>query len=66
MKMEKHVKQRIFKNALLSLFIYALPVLLMFAVFYFTGQKPWLKKPKESSVSSHNNKLSTFKNNNND
>jgi hypothetical protein len=66
MKMEKHVKQRIFKNALLSLFIYALPVLLMFAVFYFTGQKPWLKKSKESSVSSNTNKLSTFKNNNND
>jgi hypothetical protein len=41
MKMEKHIRQRIIRNAILSVFIYALPVLLMLATFYFTGQKPW-------------------------
>ena len=49
MKMEAHVKQRIFKNALLSLFIYALPVLLMFLTFYITGQRPWLEKKQKST-----------------
>ena len=48
--MEKQVKEQIFRNALLSIFIYALPVLLMFAVFHFTGQKPWLKKPKKHNT----------------
>jgi len=44
MKMEKPIADRIFRNALLSLFIYALPVLLMLLTFYITGEKPWLKK----------------------
>lgn len=42
--MEHHIKQRILKNALLSLFIYARPVILMFISFYLSGEKPWLKK----------------------
>lgn len=41
MQMEIHVKRRIIRNAQLSLFLYALPVLLMMACFYFTGEKPW-------------------------
>ena len=49
MKMEVHVKQRIFKNALLSLFIYALPVLLTFLTFYITVQRPWLEKKQKST-----------------
>lgn len=44
MKMEKTIADRLFRNALLSLFIYALPVLLMLFTFYITGEKPWLKK----------------------
>jgi preprotein translocase subunit YajC len=43
MKLEEPVKKRIIRNALLSLFIYALPVILMILTFYFTGQRPWLK-----------------------
>ncbi|GAA4786561.1 hypothetical protein GCM10023231_13250 [Olivibacter ginsenosidimutans] len=43
MKMEKEVKDRIVRNVLLSLLIYALPVLLMFLYFWITGQKPWMK-----------------------
>ena len=44
MKIEESVKKRIIRNIFLSLFIYALPILLMFFTFYFTGQRPWLKK----------------------
>jgi preprotein translocase subunit YajC len=44
MKLEQATKQRIIKNALLSLFIYVLPLALMFVTFYFTGQRPWEKK----------------------
>ncbi|WP_162836331.1 hypothetical protein [Pedobacter lusitanus] len=52
MKIEEAVKKRIIKNVILSLFIYALPILLMFLTFYFTGQRPWLKKnPKTSLIS---------------
>jgi hypothetical protein len=44
MKMEPRITNRIFRNALLSLFIYALPVILMFLTFYLTGQRPWATK----------------------
>lgn len=44
MKMGKPIANRIFRNALLSLFIYALPVLLMLITFFITNEKPWLKK----------------------
>lgn len=44
MKMEKSIANRLFRNALLSLFIYALPILLMLLTFYITNEKPWLKK----------------------
>lgn len=43
MKLEEPVKKRIIRNALLSLLIYALPIVLMIVTFYFTGQRPWLK-----------------------
>lgn len=49
MKIEESVKQRIIKNVFVSLFIYALPILLMFFTFYFTGQRPWLKKAHQTS-----------------
>ncbi|WP_419698727.1 hypothetical protein [Mucilaginibacter sp. NFX135] len=44
MKLEEAQKTRIIKNAFLSLLLYALPLVLMFATFYFTGQRPWEKK----------------------
>jgi hypothetical protein len=44
MKMEPHIARRMFRNALLSLFIYALPFILMFFTFYVTGQRPWSTK----------------------
>ncbi|SDZ82056.1 hypothetical protein [Pedobacter hartonius] len=56
MKLEKTTQSRIVRNALLSLFLYALPILLMFVTFYFTGQRPWEKKQpaKTSAVSAKN------------
>ena len=52
MQMEPHISRRFFRNALLSLFIYALPFLLMFFTFYVTGQRPWATKvPNRSQVS---------------
>ncbi|WP_460667210.1 hypothetical protein [Larkinella knui] len=50
MKMEPRIARRIVRNALLSVFIYALPVLLMLATFYFTGQRPWEKKAKQKPL----------------
>lgn len=59
MKLEEPVKKRIVRNAILSLFIYALPVVLMIVTFHFTGQRPWLKnqqnkKPNPSTVNHKN------------
>ena len=50
MKLEETVRKRIIRNALLSLFIYALPIVLMIATFYFTGQRPWLKNQNNKKV----------------
>jgi hypothetical protein len=47
MKMETRIRNRIFRNALLSIFIYTLPIVLMFLTFYITGERPWEKKAKE-------------------
>lgn len=41
MKMQKHISDRIVRNVLLSLFIYALPVVLMLLTFYISGERPW-------------------------
>jgi Trk-type K+ transport system membrane component len=48
MKLAKETKQKIIRDALVSLFIYALPVILMFLYFSLTGQKPWLNNAKPS------------------
>ena len=41
MKMQPFIVHRIIKNALISLLIYALPVLAMLLVFYIRGERPW-------------------------
>jgi sterol desaturase/sphingolipid hydroxylase (fatty acid hydroxylase superfamily) len=43
MKMDPAVQKRMIRNGALSLFIYALPVLLMFLTLYLTGNRPWEK-----------------------
>lgn len=53
--METTLQKKIIKNALLSLFIYALPVILMFLTFYLKGERPWIKQEtnKEQTVNNH-------------
>jgi hypothetical protein len=59
MKFETTVRKKIIRNALLSLFIYVLPIALMFLTFYFTGQRPWEKKQpsKELIKTTHKKQL---------
>jgi hypothetical protein len=47
MQMDSSVRRRLIRDALISLFIYALPVLLMLTSFWVSGQRPW-KKPAVS------------------
>jgi hypothetical protein len=49
MAIEKSLGQRILRDATISVFIYALPVLLMLGWFHYKGEKPWLDKPKASA-----------------
>ena len=44
MKLEESTKKQIVRNASLSLFLYILPIALMFGTFAITGQRPWEKK----------------------
>lgn len=48
MKLEKDLAVKISKDAVLSIFIYALPIVLLFAFFKVTGQQPWFKSTQES------------------
>jgi len=47
MKLEQATKVQIAKNALLSLLLYILPIVLMFATFSITGERPWEKKQQQ-------------------
>jgi preprotein translocase subunit YajC len=62
MKIEPATRQRIVRNAILSLFIFLLPIALMFITFYFTGERPWEKPQKVKETNTSVNK----KNNTND
>jgi hypothetical protein len=60
MKIEPEVKKQITKNVILSLFIYLLPIVLMFLTFLITGDRPWEKKVhKTENVKSTNNKTNS-------
>ena len=48
-KMEPKIANRIFRNVLVSLFIYALPILLMLLTFYLNGERPWEKKQEPAA-----------------
>ncbi|MBG9378264.1 sterol desaturase family protein [Panacibacter sp. DH6] len=42
MKMEKEISRRLVRDILLSVMLYALPVLLMLASFYLGNERPWI------------------------
>ena len=48
MRTDTVTKQRILRDVIISIFIYALPVLLMLLSFKITGQRPWKDKPNTS------------------
>ncbi|WP_179412255.1 hypothetical protein HDF19_03180 [Mucilaginibacter sp. E4BP6] len=48
MKIEQATKDRIVRNVILSLFIYLLPVALLFITLKITGQRPWEKKTQKA------------------
>ena len=41
MKLEPATARKLRRDLLISLFIYAMPVVLMFVFFLVTGQRPW-------------------------
>jgi hypothetical protein len=50
MHLEKATKQKIIRDLLVSLLIYALPVVLMFLSFKVTGKGPWLKQQQSNTI----------------
>jgi hypothetical protein len=58
MHLQRDTRKKIIRDALISLFIYALPVVLMFLSFYITGKKPWLKKIQKNSTTIIHHKTS--------
>ncbi|WP_207632722.1 hypothetical protein [Foetidibacter luteolus] len=51
MPIEKDTARKITRDILVSLLLYALPVLLMLLSFYFTGERPWKEKKQETAKS---------------
>jgi preprotein translocase subunit YajC len=66
MKMANETRQRILKNVFLSLFIFILPIALMFITFYFNGDRPWEKKQGSTKKEVSVNKLKLNSNGSND
>jgi hypothetical protein len=50
MRLPKETRQKIIRDIAVSIFLYALPVILMFLSFYITGKKPWLNQPKKNNT----------------
>ena len=48
MEMAKEVRRSVARDSVISLGLYALPVVLMLASFWWTGQRPWLAGPAKS------------------
>jgi len=59
MKIDSNTKKSITRNVFLSLFIYVLPVLLMFLSFYISGKRPWEQKERSSINQSANHLTKT-------
>jgi hypothetical protein len=53
MKLERDVARKLLRDIVISLFIYALPVVLMLCTFYITGKRPWKDKPTPITIHQH-------------
>ena len=50
MHLEKETKRKIIRDISISLFLYSLPVVLMFLSFFVSGKKPWLNQNRKDST----------------
>lgn len=66
MKLEQATKVQIAKNALLSLLLYTLPIVLMFATFAITGERPWEKKQQHKQQTTSKSKTLNSQSQDND
>jgi hypothetical protein len=57
MAIDPAIKKRIIKNALLSLVIYALPAVALFAYLKITGERPWENK----SIKAYTGQIDKYK-----
>jgi hypothetical protein len=53
MTIQKTLARKIARDGLISLFLYALPLVLMFLYFHIKGERPWEKKAIQSPVAIH-------------
>lgn len=57
MKIDPQTQKSILRNALLSVFIYLLPIVLMFGSFYITGKRPWKQQQRTTSINKNTNPI---------
>ena len=57
MAIDPAIKHRIFRNALLSLFIYALPIVALFTYLKVTGERPW----EDKSIKAYSKQIDKYK-----
>ncbi len=55
MKIEKTVMKQLIRDGVISIFLYALPIALMFLYYYVKGERPWKEQPGKA-VSVNQNK----------
>jgi len=52
MKPEKEVVRKMIRDGVISILLYALPVILMFLFFYLKGERPW-KQQDQATIIQH-------------
>jgi len=57
MAIDPAIRKRIIRNALLSVVIYALPVVALFAYLKITGERPW----EDKTVKAYSGQIDKYK-----
>jgi hypothetical protein len=50
MKIEKQVVKQLVRDGVISIFLYALPIVLMFLYFYIRGERPWQEHGRQQTA----------------
>lgn len=50
MKLEKADAGKLIRDGIISLFLYALPIVLMFLYFYIRGERPWSAQKEAQQI----------------